>query len=93
MGRKKKILLYDNIKSVWEIRRSLYQTELSLKDFMVKWLKNQRESDKIRLWRKAARITRPIEFYGVMDCYQYVTTNNPVIIKSKYKHRWGFVGD
>jgi len=93
MGCENKKLLYDNIKSVWEIRRSLYQTELSLKDFTLKWLKNQRESNKIRLWRKAAKTTRPIELYGVMDCYQYVTTNNRLVIKSKYKHRWNFVGD
>jgi len=93
MGCENKKLLYDNIKSVWEIRRSLYQTELSLKDFTLKWLKNQRESNKIRLWRKAAKTTRPIEFHRVMDCYQYVTTNNRLVIKSKYKYRWNFVGD
>ena len=74
----------NKIKKVWEIRVAIHQTKLSLKDFTEEFMNNYRDYERIVMNRKGAE-TRPLNFYYVIDCYEYTMTKNFIRKKEKFK--------
>jgi len=74
----------NKIKKVWEIRIAIHQTKLSLKDFTEKFMNNYRDYERIAMRRKGSK-TRPLNFYRVIDCYEYTMTENFIRQKEKFK--------
>jgi len=74
----------NKIKKVWEIRVAIHQTKLSLKDFTEEFMNNYRDYERIVMNRKGAK-TRPLNFYYVIDCYEYTKTKNFIRQMEKFK--------